>query len=178
MHPAWNNWYHVHQHTYGTWLPGDPRGFRTREHREHVDGDYKNPPPRGKYDERHEKSKSLMSRPPVRVVKDIRQFVVDAVADKLCRDGIQVLVVCLDGIHLHLLGKFADHLVRHWVGRAKKHSSHLVRQAGLRTEKGGLWSELCSVKPIKDREHQCRVFNYILEHQDRGAAIWRFDAKR
>ncbi|MGH7177977.1 MAG: hypothetical protein ACREJC_11395, partial [Tepidisphaeraceae bacterium] len=24
-HP-WNDWYHVMAHTYGTWLPGDPRG--------------------------------------------------------------------------------------------------------------------------------------------------------
>jgi hypothetical protein len=31
-------------HTYGTWLPGDPKGFRTRHHREHIEGDYKKPP--------------------------------------------------------------------------------------------------------------------------------------
>src|SRR3954468_9029001 len=40
----WNNWYHCMGNTYGTWLPGDPRGFRTRLHREHVEGDYRNPP--------------------------------------------------------------------------------------------------------------------------------------
>lgn len=40
----WNDWYHIMCHTYGTWLPGDPRGFRTRHHREHVEGDYKSPP--------------------------------------------------------------------------------------------------------------------------------------
>jgi hypothetical protein len=177
MHPAWNNWYHVHLHTYGTWLRGDPRGWRARDHREHVDGDYKNPPPRGTYDKLHAYSKSLMKRPPVRVEKDIRQFVVDAVADKLLRDGVELLVVCLDGIHLHLLGKFADHLVRHWVGRAKKHASHLARQTGLRDEPGGLWSELSSVKPIKDREHQVNTFHYILNHQKRGAAVWRFNAR-
>ena len=26
--PAWNGWYHVTGNTYGTWLPGDPRGWR------------------------------------------------------------------------------------------------------------------------------------------------------
>ena len=36
----WNDWYHVMCHTYGTWLPGDPKGFRTRHHREQVEGDY------------------------------------------------------------------------------------------------------------------------------------------
>ena len=40
--PAWNHWYHCTAHTYGTWLRGDPRGWRARHHREHVDGDYRN----------------------------------------------------------------------------------------------------------------------------------------
>src|SRR5437868_3666075 len=56
----WNNWYHVMCHTYGTWLPGDPRGFRTRHHREHCDGDYKNPPKPGQWEQRHAQAKSLM----------------------------------------------------------------------------------------------------------------------
>jgi hypothetical protein len=42
-------WHHVVLTTYGAWLYGDVRGFRTRHHREHVDGDYKNPPPAEKY---------------------------------------------------------------------------------------------------------------------------------
>jgi hypothetical protein len=42
-------WYHSITSTYGAWLYGDERGFRTRHHREHVDGDYKSPPPRGLY---------------------------------------------------------------------------------------------------------------------------------
>ena len=58
---AWNNWLHCTGSTYGTWLRGDPRGWRSRD-REHVDGDYKRPPPKGKYDELHEQSKRLMKR--------------------------------------------------------------------------------------------------------------------
>jgi hypothetical protein len=43
----WNHWYHCMGNTFGTWLPGSPKGFRTRHHREHVEGDYKHPPPKG-----------------------------------------------------------------------------------------------------------------------------------
>jgi hypothetical protein len=39
-------WFHAIITTYGAWLDGDARGFRTRHHREHVEGDYKNPPPK------------------------------------------------------------------------------------------------------------------------------------
>lgn len=43
----WNDWCHCMGHTYGTWLPGDPCSFRTRHHRQHIEGDYRNPPPKG-----------------------------------------------------------------------------------------------------------------------------------
>jgi hypothetical protein len=29
-------WYHIIMSTYGSWLYGDARGFRTRHHREHI----------------------------------------------------------------------------------------------------------------------------------------------
>ena len=55
-------WFHCTTHTYGAWLYGDPRGFRTRHHREHVEGDYKNPPPKGKYDRQYQRSKKLLKQ--------------------------------------------------------------------------------------------------------------------
>src|SRR3954464_2014687 len=100
---AWNNWYHCTAHAYGTWLRGDPRGWRARHHREHVDGDYKHPPPTGKYDALFELSKSLMNRDPIRIEQALRRFVADCVARKLLMDGIKVLVVSMGGKHLHVL---------------------------------------------------------------------------
>ncbi len=72
-HP-WNDWYHIMFHTYGTWLPGDPKGFRTRHHRGHVEGDYKNPPPPGTYDELWKRSKHLMKRDPVWLTYEQRKL--------------------------------------------------------------------------------------------------------
>lgn len=59
-------------HTYGTWLPWDGRGFRTRHHREHVDGDYRSPPPVGMYNGLRRHSKSSMKREPVHL--DVAQL--------------------------------------------------------------------------------------------------------
>ena len=42
-------WFHCISTTYGAWLYGDARGFRTRHHREHIVGDYRSPPPIEKY---------------------------------------------------------------------------------------------------------------------------------
>src|SRR5215213_540405 len=89
----WNDWYHVTSHTYGSWLRGDPRGWRARHHREHVDGNYKNAPPKGKYDNLYELSKALMKREPVKIARELRQFIANAIADKLLQDEIEVLIV-------------------------------------------------------------------------------------
>jgi hypothetical protein len=135
----WRDWYHVTLHTYGTWLRGDPRGWRSRHHREHIDGDYKRPPPKGKYDALFEYSKSLMKRDPVRIESELREFVLDALIDKLLENRIDVAIGSLDGIHGHLLLQCSDHNPRHWIGLAKKNASHLVRQLSL-LEPGGLWA--------------------------------------
>jgi len=176
MTRAWNNWYHVTAHVYGSWLHGDPRGWRARHHRDHVEGDYKNPPPAGKYDRLFAYSKSLMQREPVHIEREMRKFVVDAIADRLRRNGIEVLIASVDEKHLHLLGRFSDHQPSHWVGLAKKHVSHLLRQDGLREDAGGLWAKGGRAEPIKDRQHQLNSFRYILAHGAHGAALWRFDA--
>ena len=42
-------WRHVIISTLNSWLPGDPRGFRTVKHKIHSSGDYKNPPPPGEH---------------------------------------------------------------------------------------------------------------------------------
>src|SRR5580658_1086716 len=93
---AWNNWYHVTVHVYGSWLRGDPRGWRDRHHRRHADGDHKSPPPKGKYYNLYEFAKTLMKRDPVEIAAELRQFVVDAIAEKLLQDNIEVLVVAVD----------------------------------------------------------------------------------
>jgi hypothetical protein len=170
----WNDWYHVTIHTYGSWLRGDPRGWRSRHHREHVDGDYKNPPPKGKYDELYELSKSLMTRDPVRIAKSLREFVVARFVERLLWEQIEVLVCSADATHVHVLARFPDHSPRHWTGLSKKHTSHSVRQEGLRDTPGGLWAKRGSVKPIADRGHQLATFNYIWDHRLAGAAVWTF----
>jgi REP element-mobilizing transposase RayT len=171
----WNDWYHVVSHVYGSWLRGDPRGYREVNHRIDVDGDYRHPPPKGKYDRLYRRSLSLMKRDPVSIAADLRQFVANAVAEKLESLEIEVLVVSVDAKHLHLLGRFPDRAPRVWAGRAKKHVSHLLRETGLRTQEGGLWARRTHAEPIRDRAHQLNTFGYILRHRAKGAAVWRFD---
>ncbi len=159
-------------------MRGDPRGWRAGRDRGHVEGDYNHPPPPGTYDALYELSKSLMTRDPVRIAKHLRKFVVDCIVDKLRECRIEVIVASVDAKHLHLLARFRDHNVRHWVGLAKKNASHCVRRAGLRVEGGGLWAKRCHPEPVTGRAHQLNTFRYIRGHARRGAAVWCFTPAR
>lgn len=171
----WNKWYHVMSNAYGTWLRGDPRGWRTRHHREHVDGDYKHRPEAGTWEKLYSLSKRLMKRDAVRLDVDLREIVLDAVVDKLLVLEIELLVAALTRDHVHVLARFPEDDPRNKLGIAKKHASHFVRQAGLRTDEGGLWGKRSKVEPIRDRKHQLNVVKYILDHTYEGGATWYFN---
>jgi len=168
---AWNGWYHVSGSTYGTWIPGEPRGWRTRWHREHVEGDHRNPPPPGKYEQRHRSARRRTKEPPVYLDHGQRKVAVEAIVEKLTEIGIEVLVASTDSMHYHVLGRFTDDEVRGPTGRAKKHASFALRAWGL---PGTVWAKKCHALPIADRSHQVNVFHYIRDHVNEGAWVWTF----
>jgi hypothetical protein len=167
----WNDWYHLMSHTYGTWLPGDPKGFRTRHHREHIEGDYKNPPPAGRDAGRWEQSKKLMKRDPIYLDVAQRQRAVLEFVKSFAKQGIELKAIAIDRIHIHGLTRVVDHNPRHHMGVAKRECSHYMKVAGLAPVRG-LWAVRCECVPIEHRQHFENVDNYILDHEEQGAAIW------
>jgi hypothetical protein len=167
-------WFHVIVTTYGAWLPGDPRGFRTRHHREDVQGDYKNPPPADRYRAKAAWSRFLMKQPPVVVPENLREVIGELMLARLQRCGALVVCIAVAGQHVHFLTKMPKPRVRHWTGLAKKHVTFELRHHGWQ---GKLWGVRCKVVPILDRRHQINVFNYILRHREEGAWVWRWQAK-
>lgn len=164
-------------HTYGTWLPGDPKGFRTRHHREHVDGDYKNPPPKGKYDRRWERAKQLMKRDPVYLNPDQRGRAVQEFVRAFAKWHVELRIISIDRIHLHALAQFVQGDPRHFVGLAKKECSAYMKRDGLAPD-GGLWAVRCKCLPVHDREHFDNVTDYIRDHESAGAVVWEAKTRR
>jgi len=168
---AWNGWYHVNGNTYGTWLRGDPRGWRTRWHRQHVAGDYKNRPAQGTFEETYAMSKRLLKKSPVYLDEAQRKIAGQALVEKLIEMGVEPLACSQDASHYHILAKFPDNQVRQAVGRAKKHASHVLRGHGL---EGTVWARKCRALPVRDRQHQLNAFHYIESHGNKGAWAWTF----
>ena len=165
-------WHHIILTTYGAWLYGDPRGFRTRHHREHVIGDYNNPPPAGTYFEQEQRSREQLKQPPVELPKIWRPKVGRAVWQELTRLGAWVLVMAVAGQHVHLLVKLPRGRARPWAGRAKRYATLRLRELGWQ---GKLWGVRGKAVRIRDRQHQVNTFNYIRRHAEVGAwiGVWK-----
>ena len=191
-----NNWYHVVGSTYGAWLRGDPRGWRARHHREHVVGDYKNPPPPGVYARLHAYSQFIMARDAIILSPPQRRA---AAAAKMIEafhfHSVEVIDPCVSPTHFHALCRFtppspgiaipgfapnpratAIRAPRHLVGIAKKESARTLSKSGL-SRPGGIWAVRCKTKPIRDRIHQVRVARHIRAHDRRGAVVYSLHLK-
>ena len=168
---AWNGWYHVTGGTYGTWLRGDPRGWRDRAHRTHVEGDYKRPPAPGQYDALLEHVQQSMKSPPVKLRSSHRRIAGQAMVEKLAELGVELLSFSLDAVHFHALVRLPNVPARTLVGKAKKHAYHELCAAG---HSGKLWARRPRIQPIDDRAHQVRTYHYILKHRSAGAWTWCF----
>jgi len=164
-------WYHVTLGTYNSWLPGDPRGFRSRDHRVHSSGDHKNPPPRGEHAELHRYAKANSSQT-VRIPADLREAVCHQLGRALRKHRHRIAIVCVDATHAHLLAELPDDSkqAKHFIGIAKKTAS----QAITKTQPGQVWSRGCGLKPIRDADHQSNTYLYIERHAKAGAAVWTF----
>jgi hypothetical protein len=150
-------------------LDGDARGFHTRHHREHVDGDYKKPPPADEYAKRAARSRESLKQAPVEWASEWRGIVGSALVERFQKLGAFVLCASVSRQHAHLLVKTPRKLARPWSGLAKKHAWFVAREKGW---KEMMWGKRGKQLPVRNRAHQLNVYQYILAHEKEGARIW------
>lgn len=191
----WNNWIHITGSTYGSWLRGDPRGWRSYKHREHVEGDYRNPPPRGMYDAMHARSRSIMTRDGVELSWDARVSACRKMVLALRFHHAVVQDLCVGAKHFHALvqcypidvetwkiiridGRSQNRDPKHLIGIAKKESARELSREGLALA-GGVWARGVGRRFIKNPWHFDRACDYIPDHAKQGAAVYSllFDAQ-
>src|SRR5689334_1535924 len=96
-------WRHVIISTRRSWLHGDARGFRTRGHRIHSSGDYKDLPPEGEHagllKYHRERARGAM----IKIPRALRGEVGLALLRAVLLAGCRVLVIAVTQKHAHLL---------------------------------------------------------------------------
>ena len=164
-------WRHVIVNTRCSWLHGDARGFRDRDHRTHSSGDYKHRPPIGEHSglRRYYRERSA---DPVTIPPELRPVVLRAFHEKLDALEHRLLVIAVCGQHVHALIGLPDDrdVIDRIVGKCKQRASHAVRAA----LPGSVWAAGGEYRCIRDASHQRNAFEYILDHRDEGAAVWSF----
>jgi REP element-mobilizing transposase RayT len=160
-------WRFITINTHGSWLHGDPRGFRSKQHRINSNGDYRNPPPLGEHAGLHEHRKKSRIVP-VKLPIEVRPIVGKALIASLTGDGWTALALSVSSDHAHVLVELPDDVptIKAIIGDAKRIASRAIKA----WIPGSVWSEGCDYEPIKDASHQRNAFNYVMEKQ--GADSW------
>ena len=164
-------WYHATFSTHNSWLPGDPRGFRSRKHKLHSSGDHRNPPPIGEHAGLHAYSKSISEQALV-LDPGCRAIVGNAVLGNLKKHQRKCLVIAAGGMHVHTLVELSANSkeAKQAIGYAKLSASMSLNPQ----IPGRVWARGCNVRPIRDEEHHRNTFGYIERHREEGAWVWTF----
>lgn len=165
------SWRHGIIGTHGSWLPGSPKGWRSRGHRVHSSGDYQQPPPK---DEHAGLYRYVLASCPkaVTLPAPLRRVVGEAFVQELNQRGHRVLAIAIAGQHAHFLAELPIEkraMLAH-VGHAKRRSSRAVK----RQLPGRVWATGGKFLVVGDEAYQRRVFDYICRHHDQGAWVWTF----
>jgi REP element-mobilizing transposase RayT len=165
-HPG-KHWFHITFGTHGSWLPGDPRGFRTKHSKVHSSGDHRNPPPPGEHNELYEYNKQLTPNA-ICIPKHILPTIGNAITIHATQLGHQLIAISVAPMHVHLLIELPRKQATTEVGRIKRKASWSIRNE----LPGKVWANGCGVKPIRDKPHHINTFNYIVRHREQGAWVW------
>jgi len=138
--------------TYGTWLPGDGRGYVDNK------GQLQNG------DENIlQKSKELLNSPPVKLNLSEKKLTKQTILDEAQRIGHKIiaLVVCTN--HVHLLAKPHQEPIDKIIGRYKSITTRIFWEYG---KKGKIWTrgfdkQFC----FTEKELTARII-YIHKHND------------
>jgi REP element-mobilizing transposase RayT len=132
----------------------------------HVDGDYKNPPPSGVYEELHAYVKKHMRKSSVTIPSSLRPIVGQACLEQFPKEDAEVAVLSVSGQHVHVAVLCLQSGLKQMIGRVKKVSSHRIRNQ----LPGKVWAAGCKPVLVRDDEHWANVLKYIRNHKN--AWVW------
>jgi hypothetical protein len=167
--------WHSQFSTYCSWLPGDIRGFRSREHRIHSSGNYRAPPPVWEHRGLREYHKRRHPQP-VEIPRARRLRVATAIAETLISLGHRVLTVAVAKKHAHVVSELPirEPEYHQAIGRAKSKSSRTLKDI----LPGAVWQRDDRHDLLRDRAYQLNAYRYVRDKQGPGAAVWCLDGLR
>ena len=165
------HWRHVIINTHSSWLHGDPKGFRSRGHRIHSSGDYKNPPPPGEH-EGLLRYQIARSSPCVELPPGLRGEIGIQIVEFFQGQKHQILSASVSDLHSHFVVELPTELasVKAIVGSVKEDTSRFINKH----MKGFRWAAGGTYKLVKTRQHLKEAIEYVAIRQEPTAWSWCF----
>lgn len=169
-------WFLVTWTTYGSWLPGDPRGFRTRHAKEYI------PPPRryakadepayhaGSYAFRLLQAQANLERSPVQLTCVQQEFVADNLYEQLVQDGQRAFLLSVEATHVHVLAEFEPKRAKQEAGRYKGRLSNRLSKQFAELA-GRVWSSGSHVEAKRTRGEIRGAAEYVRRHVQQGGVV-------
>lgn len=173
-----SKWWLVTWTTYGTWLPGDPRGYCTWRERVYV------PPParyakpgeevydRTKHATKHQVALHATEEA-VRLARAQMQIVQDAIVEDVAEMPITPAIMSVGHSHIHLLAQFGGLKIRKAVGRLKSAATRKLREDGFRAKRG--WTKGCDMKSKTNAKAFENAYRYVRRHREQGCLVYEWD---
>ena len=157
-------------HNYGTWLPGDPRGFRDRHGRIESHGDYKRPPPKGEHEGLHRYAKRVSNREVVLTTPELRREVCDALLATIQILDCRAIVITVCRVHVHLVVELPKDFSERDAALTKiktKSSALVINKLASR-----LWARKWKTVLIEDEAHREQELIYVRDRQGPFNCTW------
>ncbi len=170
-----SGWRHTQIWLYGHWLPGDPRGFRSRDHRIHSGGDYKHRPPQGEHANLHAHATGQLKAHPVTLTPAQRRIAGALIVQWFTMKHIPLAAVSVSGAHAHILAQLPRMEEDVTVGKVKRYvSTQASRQDASIPSR--LFAGKGEPKAVATHDHFVAAYDYItVKHAREGAWIWGAD---
>jgi|SRR5580700_3082578 hypothetical protein len=180
-------WWLITWGTYGSWLPGDPRGFRTWRRREYV------PPPYGRaesgeatydpsaYAQRNEVARNRLTSNPVSLKLAERRQACSALVAEIATLRIVPAILAVATHHAHFISQFGELEIRPTIGRIKAAATRSFNEASFGLS--SVWAKGCHMESLKSEDDFLTAYRYVEQHRMEGAVIqkwssnieWTFD---
>jgi hypothetical protein len=159
--------------TYGSWLPGDPRGFQTRDARQYVPPPARYAPPGAvayrpaPYRGLHRYAQAL-TEDVVRLSWPECQTALEAMVEEVRELALLPRAMSVAPTHVHFLGRFGSLLIKATVGRLK--SAATRRLEGFSAERHA-WCRDCHIKSIVGEQAVQKAVEYIRRHVEEDGVV-------
>jgi len=170
-----SGWHHTQLWLYGHWLPGDARGFRSRDHRIHSGGDYKHRPPPGEHAALRAHAAGLLTSQPITLTDSQRQLVGELIVRWFELKQTPLAAVSVGGAHCHVMSLLLTGQEDATIGKVKRYASaeSTRRDASIPSR---LFAGKGEPGPVTTRDHFIASYEYITEkHAREGTWIWGAD---